>query len=346
MSDTGGEPYTVQRFGRRLAIVWWEDTGAGPKRRRQLLASTDRESAKAEARKRWHGGDSSPWTVGRIMTAYIATQVDKPSHPRREDGWKAMRGFWENVDPGLIDEPMCRAYRAKRRVGDATARYELMQLSTALGWAFKHDKIDHRPAIWLPMAPERKTRHLTRAEFDRFFAAVKADHARLYVMLGLHTMARPSAILELTWDRVDFMRRLIDYTPPGHIRTAKRRTVVPINDELLAAMQIGHAARTCEFVIERGGEGVASVKKAFLAASERSAVHATPYTLRHTGAVWAAEAGLSMAQIAQFMGHDDSRTTERHYARFSPDYLRGVADALQRGSDPTSAPCPAEVANG
>jgi integrase len=330
MSAAGEEPYTVQRFGRRLAIVWWEDTGAGPKRRRQLLASTDRESAKAEARKRWHGGDSAPWTVGRIMTAYIATQVDKPSHPRREDGWKAMRGFWENVDPGLIDEPMCRAYRAKRRVGDATARYELMQLSTALGWAAKNGKIASRPAIWLPQAPERKLRHLSIAEWQRFFAAIKADHARLYAMIGLHTMARPSAILELTWDRVDFMRRLIDYTPPGHRRTSKRRVVAPITDELLAVLQVGHAARTCEFVIERGGNQVASVKKAFQAASERSGVHATPYTLRHTGAVYAAEAGVPMPQLAQMMGHDDDRTTQKHYAVWSPDFNRDAAEAIAR----------------
>src|SRR5690606_20337929 len=125
----------------------------------------------------------------------------------------------------------------------------------------------------------------------------------------------------LTWDRVDFMRRRIDFTPAGHIRTAKRRTIVPIADELLPALQAGHAARTTEWVIERGGKRVHNIKKAFQAASERSAVHATPYTLRHTGAVWAAESGVPMAELSQFMGHDSIETTAKHYARFSPDYL-------------------------
>lgn len=55
-----------------------------------------------------------------------------------------------------------------------------------------------------------------------------------------------------------------------------------------------------------------------------------PYKLRHTGAVWAAEAGVPMAALAQFMGHDDDITTQRHYARFSPGYLKSVADAVQR----------------
>lgn len=262
------------------------------------------------------------------MTGYLASITEKPSHGRREDAWEAMRMFWENVDPALIDEPMSKAYRDGRRVSDATARYELMQLSTALGWAAGKGAIPARPTIWLPQTPERKTRHLTHKEFDRFFAAVKADHARLYVMLGLYTMARPTAILELTWDRVDFMRGQIDFTPPGRVRTAKRRTVVPIADDLLPALQQGHAARTCAHVIERGGGPVKCIKKAFQAASERSGVHATPYMLRHTGAVWAAEAGVPMPELAQFMGHDDDRTTQQHYARFSPGHLVSVANAI------------------
>jgi integrase len=83
-------------------------------------------------------------------------------------------------------------------------------------------------------------------------------------------------------------------------------------------------------VVEHGAKQVGSVKKAFSAASDRSGVRVTPYTLRHTGAVWAAEAGVLMQEIAQFMGHDDDRTTSKHYSRFSPGYLTGVANAIRR----------------
>lgn len=326
MSAANDDAYSVQRLRGGFAIVYQHEG----KRVRRQLAAEDRQSAEAEARALWQDRDSSPWTVGRIMTGYLATITHKPSHGRRVDAWKAMKPFWDRVDPMMIDEPMCRDYRAQRKAGDATARYELMQLSTALGWAAGNDKIPSRRAVWLPLAPERKTRHLGYSEWRRFFAAIKADHARLYAMIGLHTMARPSAILELTWDRVDFMRRMIDFTPPGHVRTAKRRTVVPISDELLVALQQGVEAATTPYVIERGGKRVHCIKKAFQAASERSGVHATPYTLRHTGAVYAAEGGVSMAEIAQMMGHDDDRTTQKYYSRFSPGHLMKVADAIGR----------------
>lgn len=322
------QEYTVQRFRGGFALVWWEGEGEERKRRRHQLEATDRQSAEAEARRVWEDSDDSPWTVERIMTAYLASIVDKPSHSRREDAWKAMRPFWQNVDPVMIDEPMARAYRASRPIADATARYELMQLSTALGWAAGEGKIPYRMPVWLPPVPDRKTRHLTRREFDQFFVGVIAEHAKLYVQLALHTVARPGAVLDLTWDRVDFMRGLIDFEPRGRVRTAKRRPVVPIGETLLPWLQRGFEARTCDYVIERGGKRVANIKKAFQAASERSGVHATPYTLRHTGAVWAAEAGVPMAELAQFMGHDDDRTTQKHYARFSPNYLRNVANAI------------------
>jgi integrase len=41
-----------------------------------------------------------------------------------------------------------------------------------------------------------------------------------------------------------------------------------------------------------------------------------------------AEAGVSMPEIAHYLGHSNSRTTERVYARYSPDYLQGAARAL------------------
>ena len=333
--SSGNPPYSVQRFRGGFALVWPKDpskpiAASGNRGRRQLHAA-DRASAEAEARIIWTGADRSPWTVGRIMMGYIDSIAGKPSHQRSLDAWKAMKPFWDAVAPAMIDEPMARQYRASRKVGDATARYELMRLSTALGWAQKQRHIPTRPSIWLPPIPERKLRHLTRAEFDHFHDAMVAPHAKLYALIGLYTCARPGAILELTWDRVDFMRRQIDLNERGRVQTAKRRPVVPIADRLLTALQEAYEARTTIYVIERGGKAVANIKKAFQAASERSGVHATPYTLRHTGAVWAAEAGMSMAEIAQMLGHDDDCTTQKHYARYSPDYLMGVANAIEYG---------------
>lgn len=266
------------------------------------------------------------------MTAYIADREADgiASIQRQRDAWKAMKPFWEPIDPDLIDRDMAQSYAARRKVAPATLRYELGMLGVALRWAKQRGHIKTAPTVWRPPAPDRKTRHLTRRQFEKWFAEVRAPHARLYVLLGLYTMARPSALLELTWDRVDFERGEVDLNPRGRRQTRKRRPVVPLNDEAMDALKVAYAARQTQYVIERGAKPVKSIKKAFQAASARSGIEATPYTLRHTGAVWAAEAGVPMSEIAQFLGHDDDRTTQKHYSRYSPDYLRRVANAVQR----------------
>lgn len=319
--------YTVQSYRGGFALVWKD---GGTRHRRQLDAN-DRASAEAEARILWHQSSSAPWTVERLVNQYIELlAVDAPpSLQRRRDAWKAMRHFWANVDPARIDAAMCRSYAQQRQAGNATIRYELLMLSTALN-AVKGNGVTAKPPMWLPPKPERKVRHLSRTEFETFFASVKAPHAKLYVLLGLYTMARPSAILDLTWDRVDFVRGLIDFNPPGRRQTAKRRPTIRMNQALRDALKAAYDARQFTHVIEHGGKPLASIKKAFQSASERCGITVTAYMLRHTGAVWAAEAGVAMAELAQYMGHDDDRTTQTHYARFSPDFLVKVADAVQR----------------
>jgi integrase len=321
--------YTVQRFRGGYAIVY---RGGDGKRVRERLRAKDRPGAEAEARRGWAaGGDRSSWTVGRIVLAYISDRESEiASTARQRDAWKAMRPFWSDVEPHLIDREMAQSYAKRRGMAAATIRYELGMLSVALRWAAEKEIIRKAPTIWRPDPPERRVRHLTRSEFERWFSQVKAAHARLYVELGLATMARPTAILELTWNRVDFDRGTVDLNPSGRRQTRKRRPVVPLNDEALSALREAYTGRQSQYVIERGAQQVKSIKKAFQAASERSGIHVTPYTLRHTGAVWAAEAGVSMAELAQFMGHDDSATTEKHYARFSPGHLRRVSYAVRR----------------
>jgi integrase len=44
------------------------------------------------------------------------------------------------------------------------------------------------------------------------------------VTLALATGARMGAILDLTWDRVDFEHGTIDFMPAGRDKTNKRRT--------------------------------------------------------------------------------------------------------------------------
>ena len=190
--------------------------------------------------------------------------------------------------------------------------------------------ITHAPTIWRPAAPARIERRLSKPQFVKFLAGCVAPHMRLYAVVAVCTATRPAAILQLTWDREDFDRRQIDLNPTGRVETLKRRPIIAINDTALEVLKAAHPTRSSPLVVSWAGDEILSIKKAFQSASARSGVRATPYTLRHTAAVWMAEGGVPMEPIAQFMCHDDMRTTIAHYARYSPDFIREAANAISR----------------
>lgn len=319
--------YRLQRYRDKLAIVWDEDG----RRHRHSLGTADRASAEAAARSFWQrrsvNGDYS--TVGAVVDAYLTAKVDMASHKRATVAWKAAKGFWGKMPIARVDEASAGDYRKRRAHCKAiTVRNELAVIRAALNWAEKKQMIAKAPFIQMPKIAATPVGHLTKAQFRQVLDAAIAPHIALFLKVAVGTGARTNAILDLTWDRVNFDSRLIELNPRDRVQTSKYRATVPINDQLLAALQEAKQGAMSDFVIEHGRERVASIKKGFAAACRRAGVKATPHMLRHSAAVWMAEAGTPMSQIARFLGHTDSAITERVYARFSPTFLAGAAESL------------------
>lgn len=150
-------------------------------------------------------------------------------------------------------------------------------------------------------------------------------------MLPLATAARPEALFDLTWDRVDLAAGLSRLNPDGRVQTAKRRPTVPIDQRQRPALTAAFAGRTCGYVIEYGGYPINSIRKAFKETALRAGFapkELRPYTLRHSAATWMAQRGVPMWEIAGFLGHADTRMVERTYAHHHPDHMRRARTAL------------------
>lgn len=120
-------------------------------------------------------------------------------------------------------------------------------------------------------------------------------------------------------------------TTRARLYARQRRAPVPIADALRPYLLEARSGATCDAVIEFAGGRVASVKTGFHAACRRAGLAGvTPHTLRHTAATWMAHGRVPMAEIARYLG-DSERTTEKVYAKHSPDYLRGAAKVLGGG---------------
>jgi integrase len=206
-------------------------------------------------------------------------------------------------------------------------------LRAALNRALKDKLIDAAPEFKMPPAPEPRPRWLKPAELDAVLSCLVRERRggtlsrlEIFVWLAVETLARSSAILELTWARVDFETGVIDFNKPGRRRTRKRRTVSPISSRLRPVLERAYAERTSETVCIHGGE----VRWMLNRLSIRCGVpglHA--HLFRHTSATLLMRSGASLWDVAGLLG-DTLKTTEKTYAKHDPQRLRETIDMAFR----------------
>lgn len=306
--------------------MWCAVWRANGTTQRRSLRTSDRDTAERRLRdlKTERPGDS----IAEIVESYLAEKKGVArSHGAMLSAWRALKPTFGALRPDQVNRLLCRSYARMRRgngVGDGTIIKDLGVLKAALHWAKKAEGA----VFEMPHAPPPRERWLTREEYDRLVAACGQAHIELFVILGLATAGRASALLELTWDRVDFAGSQIRLSAGEGAR--KGRATVRMTERARRALEIAYAGRTSDYVIEWGGQPVRSVRKSFAGACTVAGIEdVTPHTLRHTAAVWMAQEGVDLFKISKYLGHTDPRVTYRVYAKFAPDYLKDAAAALE-----------------
>lgn len=319
--------YRVAKHKRGFVCIIYE----GGNRRRIALKATDRFKATAEAAELV--GDIEQrkprqrLLVGQIVEMYLE-QSEAIWKGVDEFHAQALKAHFGSLTPSSIDAETCRSFTANSKGRVGTIRKRLSVLRAALNWAGKKALIEKAPHIWLPSPPSPKDRRLSRDEFQALEKACwPTNHLLLFVRIGRYTAARAGAILSLRWEQVDFQQRRIALGGTGR---QKRRAVVPMHPDLAWTLILAKEAAETDHVIEWAGAPVKSIKGAFRRAVVRAGLDkaVTPHVLRHTAASWMAEAGIPMSEIAAVLGHQDSRITERVYAKLSPTYLQKAVKAL------------------
>lgn len=309
-------------------VVWSQGTP-----RRLSTGTADHAEARQFLAQFLSGTGAAPKrpTIGQLLDAYLEDRGPKSvSMKRMEHCVRLLKNHFGALQTTHINRLVVKNYITAREsdgVKGGTIRHELLILRAAFAWG-KGSWVDVIPAIETPPASQPRERYLTREEARALIKGAKVPHMRLFILLGLYTGARSRAILDLTWDRVDMERRLIDYRLPGRI-TKKRRVVVPISKRIYPALKLAHAMRRTDYVIEFGGKAVRQIRGGFTLACKRAGVKdVIPHTLRHTAATWMAQAGVDMFAIAGFLGQNPM-TTARIYAKHSPGYLQKALAGLE-----------------
>lgn len=295
--------------------------GSGNATKRRSLKTTELDVAIRRLEDLRRFDQEEPKLIKDIYQMYATEKENK--YNSLDYLWRKLEPTFGVLRPDQVTKNLCKRYIEERKAANNTVLRELGALRTALNWFDKNNVAEFE----FPQAGQPKDRYLTRTEAKKLYDSAIEPHIRLFIILAIGTAARKSALLELTWDRVDFERGLINLgTGDGN----KKRAIVPMNTTCEHALEHAYKVSMSENVIEYKGKPVKNVRKGIQSASERAKLKdVTTHTLRHTAAVWMAENRIPMSEIAQYLGHTNTRVTEQVYARYSPDYLRQASRSLE-----------------
>jgi integrase len=324
------QEWSIGRLRGGLALVYYRD---GKRKRHTLGTSSPSEAQRIAPALYTELTRPKGTTVAELWNAYTAAKAGRAVVGTMKHTWKALEDRFGPLEGETITTEHCRAHiEARRKAGiqDGTIHTELGHLRMVLVWAVKQNHIGKAVHIERPPKPKPPEKHLTRKQVLALLRATDAPHIRLFIHLGYATAGRKAAILGLTWDRVDFERGKINLKDPKLTTPHKGRAIVPMTRTLRAALQDARQGALTAYVVEWGGERVASVKKGLATASAKAGLpKVSHHMLRHSAAVRMAEDGVPMEEIASYLGHSNVKVTRDIYARFSPDHLRNAAESLE-----------------
>lgn len=274
------------------------------------------------------------------------TRGVEPSTERTDRGRleKHLKPRWEGVQLGAI-----RRYDVKRWVADllrggmspSTAQRCVHLLSASLVAAVDAEILDGNPAARIDVAKggQKVERFLTHAEFDAVLEQMSTDDERLVAEFLAYTGLRWGEMAGLHAHRVDLARAQVWVVETYDEKSSQIKAYpkgeaarsVPLTASLVEQLKtrladrptgpcgVDHRLGDCRhrlvFTSPRGSVLSNSnyANRVWLPALldakvERARLH----DLRHTYASWLLQAGVSLAEVGQLLGHKVAATTQRY----------------------------------
>ena len=281
------------------------------------LASAERAKIAIKHLKRFYGAATVSLVNGRSHERYIA-QCQA-----------------EGKEPGTINQHLTRLRAALRR-------------------AVKNGELAVAPFVPSLEEPDPRPDALSRPQIAALLWAARSlgyDHIALFVRLAVYTGARKTAILQLTWDRVDLCTGTVDFRLPGVKHSRKRRAITGIPTRLVASLRRLRQRQEGDNVVQyhnarnslgkrRSTRSIESIRRAFRntvseankrlkKAGEKKLPHVTPHVLKHTAASLALP--LIPAWTVSGMMATSRRTLQTIYGKHMMSDLKAGAEVLAQG---------------
>jgi integrase len=240
---------------------------------------------------------------------------------------------------------------AVRDVAEPDSLEELRNDSLEMGWSqsttdrvmatvravlidcVRRRDLEQSPMVPMFHPPQDEPRYLTPAQFEQLCRYLPM-HLVLAARVAVNTLLRMRAMLNLTWDRVDLVNGRA-WVPRRQQKGRRNTFGLPLNIEAVRALRglRSMCLTSSPHVFTWYGQPIDDCNtRAFQEAVRISGV---PYIcwhdLRHTGASWAVQNGVTLQELMLLGDWKDYRSVLR-YAHLAPTQAASAADKVAQMS--------------
>lgn len=282
--------------------------------------------------------EASTPTLVRFMDEILAYTGATFAHATMQlyrDSLRALLGVFGDMPIDGITARHVDRYKTTRvqRVKPITVNKELSTLRAAFNIAVRWGYLERNPFVDVKklVVPETPPAFFAREELQRLEEGTRGHWIHDVIVLGINTGMRAGELTSLTWESIDFERRVIRLMNSSDFRTKTGRgRVIPCNARACDLL-VERKLREEDYVLTMGGR---QIKKNWLSSAFRKAARRVGireelhfHSLRHTFASWLVQDGVSLYQVARLLGHSDVKTTEV-YAHLQPETMHDVVARL------------------
>lgn len=211
----------------------------------------------------------------------------------------------------------------------ATADRVLATVSSVLHACVRWGLLAHALPVpmFRPKTPE--PRWLTQPQFEKLARELPL-HLSLAARFAVLTMLRMRSMLALTWDRIDLKARRA-WIPGAQMKGARTHGLPLGSDAVTILRQLRRLNPKGDHVFQWDGRPIDDCNtRAFQNAVERAGVGPLRWhDLRHTGASWAVQNGVTLPELME-LGGWKSYSMVLRYSHLAPDHLASAAEKVGR----------------
>lgn len=214
----------------------------------------------------------------------------------------------------------------------ASANHHIKLLKHSLNLAVDWGMLESNPARRVPMLHEdnKIENYLDDAQLERLLNVLRSDENVAVCQIALFLLStgcRLNEALSAKWTDVDIENQVLRIRASNS--KSKKVRSIPLNESALSVLESLHTETDFEylFVNRRTGKPYVAIAKVWDRLRKKAGLpHLRLHDLRHSFASFLVNAGRTLYEVQQILGHSDAKVTQR-YAHLSSKTLQEAANS-------------------